>query len=128
MRAATDITGFGLAGHGREMADGANVTLRLRLRDLPLIPGIDRLDVAKFRTRAVKSNREYTERVTRFEGSPDEFRRDFLYDPQTSGGLLICVPPDRVSALVERLTTDGVTAAVIGEVMPRDSEFALVVE
>jgi selenide,water dikinase len=128
VRAATDITGFGLAGHGRELADGAGVTLRLRLRDLPLIAGIDRLDVSKFRTRAVKSNREYTEAVTRFDGAADEFRRDFLYDPQTSGGLLMCVPPDRVPELVQRLTADGVTAAVIGEVLPRQGETALVVQ
>src|SRR5262249_7277848 len=84
--AATDITGFGFAGHALELADGSQVTLVLRLSALPLlIRGSERLDVTKFRTRAVKTNREYTEGSTRFERTPDAFRLEFLYDPQTSG-------------------------------------------
>ncbi|OWK41633.1 selenide, water dikinase SelD [Fimbriiglobus ruber] len=125
--AATDVTGFGLAGHGFEMADGSKVTLRLRLAALPLLPGIEQIDVVTYRTRASKTNREYTESQTRFEGTPDAYRREFLYDPQTSGGLLISVPAARAAALVGRLKESGeLAAAVIGEVTEQDGA-ALVV-
>ena len=124
--AATDVTGFGLAGHGLEMADGSKVTLAIELSKLPLLPGIESLDVTRHRTRASKTNREYTEKSTRFDGKPDPFRLEFFYDAQTSGGLLISLPPGNLPTLVERLTAGGMTAAVIGEVRPREAA-ALVV-
>ena len=67
--AATDVTGFGLAGHAFEMAEGSHTTIVLDLKALPLFPGADRIDVTKFRTRASKSNREYTEADTHFENA-----------------------------------------------------------
>ncbi len=120
--AATDVTGFGLVGHGVEMADGSNVTLLIRLGALPVFPGIDGIDVTKYRTRAIKSNREYTAPRTRFEGTQDSPRLDFAYDPQTSGGLLIAVPTDGANELIRLLTGGGALAAVIGEALPRQSE------
>lgn len=120
VHAATDVTGFGLAGHTYEMADGSGTTIVLDLKALPLIPGIDRIDVTKFRTRAVKSNREYTLPHTHFDGTPDEYRMEFFYDPQTSGGLLISVPADRADELVRKLLANGaLCAAVIGEIVPK---------
>src|SRR5205085_4702077 len=68
--AATDITGFGLAGHGLEMALGSNATLVIELGRLPLIAGIEQLDVTKFRTRASKTNKEYADPHTRLDGTP----------------------------------------------------------
>ena len=100
--AATDVTGFGLAGHALEMAQGSQVTLAIDLSRLPLIPGVEQLDVTKFRTRASKSNREYTEAETQLDGTPDAFRLDFFYDAQTSGGLLISVPAAKADALLKR--------------------------
>jgi selenide,water dikinase len=115
--AATDVTGFALAGHGLEMAQGSNVTLALDLAKLPLIPGVDQLDVMQFRTRASKTNREYVDPHTQFEGTPDPRRLEFFYDAQTSGGLLISVPVAKADELVKHLTTARTpAAAVIGEV------------
>lgn len=125
--AATDVTGFGLAGHGMEMADGSNVTLRIRLSALPMFSGIEQIDVTKHRTRAIKSNREYTEPRTRFDGTQNAPRLDFVYDPQTSGGLLIATPPDKVDELTRLLKANGVLAAVIGEMLPRQMESLLFV-
>lgn len=125
--AATDVTGYGLAGHALEMAEGANVTVRLRLAGLPLLAGIESVDVAKFRTRGSKGNREYVEPSLRFEGSPEAFRSEFLFDPQTSGGLLIAIPADRVDGLLLRLKAAGTLAnAVVGEVLPRQDAALLV--
>jgi selenide,water dikinase len=115
--AATDITGFGFAGHSLEMAAGSNVTLVIELGKLPLIPGIERLDVTKYRTRASKTNREYADPQTHFEGTPDPTRLEFFYDAQTSGGLLISVPAAKADELVRRLTEAKTpVVAVIGEV------------
>ena len=118
--AATDVTGFGLAGHGLEMADGAKVTLVIELAKLPLLSGIGTLNVTRHRTRASKTNREYTEKAMRFAGTPDPYRLEFFYDAQTSGGLLVSVPADRVSVLTDELKKNGaLAAAVIGEVTAR---------
>lgn len=118
--AATDVTGFGLAGHAFEMAEGGHTTLVLDLKAVPLFPAADRIDVTQFRTRASKTNREYTEADTHFDGTPDPWRLEFFYDAQTSGGLLISVPADRADELVRRLTAAGApVAVVIGEVVSR---------
>lgn len=125
---ATDVTGFGLAGHAREVADGSAVTIRLRLDRLPLLPGVEQLDLNKVRTRASGSNREYIAGVTRFDGASDAFHSEFLYDPQTSGGLLLAVSANRAPELLRRLADVGEPASsVIGEVLPRQHSLALLV-
>lgn len=115
--AATDITGFGLAGHGLEMAQGSHVTLTIELAKLPLLSGIEHLDVTRHRTRASKTNAEYAGPHTRFDGTPDPFRLEFFHDAQTSGGLLISVPAARTDALIHELKARNTpVAAVIGAV------------
>jgi selenide,water dikinase len=117
--AATDVTGFGLAGHGLEMAEGSNVTLAIDLAKLPLLAGIEQIDVTRHRTRASKTNKEYADPHTQFAGTPDALRLEFFYDAQTSGGLLISVPAARADELVKRLTEARTpAAAVVGEVRP----------
>ena len=126
--AATDVTGFGLAGHGFEMAEGSGVTLRIELAKLPLLPGIEELDLPKFRTRASKTNREYTIESTAFEGTPDPVRLEFFYDAQTSGGLLISVPRANAGKLKTQLEANGALAwAEIGEVRERSAKALVVV-
>lgn len=118
--AATDITGFGLAGHGFEMAEGGNVTIVFDLSKLPLLAGLLELDLKKFRTRASTSNANYTIEGTHFDGPADELRREVFYDAQTSGGLLIAIASDRLPKLLAELKAAGtLAAAAIGEVVPR---------
>lgn len=125
--AATDITGFGLAGHAMEMAQGSNVTLEIDLAKLPLFAGIDQIDVTKFRTRASKTNREYTEAGTHFDATPNPSRLEFFYDAQTSGGLLISVPSAKAEDLVKRLAgVKSPAAAVIGVVRPFEGKHLIV--
>ena len=118
--AATDVTGFGLAGHTFEMAEGSHTTIVIDLKALPLFPGLDGLDVTRFRTRASKTNREYTLADTHIDGTPDPLRMEVFYDAQTSGGLLISVPADRADDLVGKLKANGAPVAVpIGEIVSR---------
>jgi len=125
--AATDVTGFGLAGHAREMADASNVTLRIALAKLPAFAGIEELILGKFFTRATKSNREYAGASLRFEHEPDPIRVELLFDAQTSGGLLIALPAANVTELIAQLNvSDTPAAAVIGEVLPWQ-ELALII-
>jgi selenide,water dikinase len=127
--AATDVTGFGLAGHSLELALGSGVTIVLDLARLPLIPGAEKLATHKhFRTRASKTNAEYVAPHLRIEGKDDPVRMEFFYDAQTSGGLLVSVPADRAEALVENVRRRGAEfACVIGEVTQRQ-DAALVVK
>jgi selenide,water dikinase len=117
---ATDITGFGLAGHAYEMAEGSGATLVLELGHLPLLPGAEKLARKPYLTRASATNRAYVESGLRIEGKPDPVRLEFFYDAQTSGGLLISVPADRADDLVVNLRKKGnPAAAVVGEVLER---------
>ncbi len=125
--AATDVTGFGLAGHAFEMAEGSRVTLVLELSRLPLLPGAERLAHKPYFTRASKTNAAYVEPGLRVEGRVDPVRLEFFYDAQTSGGLLISVPAERAEALAENARKRGAAAAcVIGEVVERQGGTALV--
>jgi selenide, water dikinase len=125
--AATDVTGFGLAGHTYEMAEGSGTTIVLELSRLPLIPGAEKLAHKPFLTRASATNAAYVAQGLKIEGKPDPVRLEFFYDAQTSGGLLISVPADRAEELVKSLQARGVTAAcIVGEVTERGDK-ALVV-
>lgn len=117
--AATDVTGFGLAGHAYEMATGSGVTLRIDVDRLPVLPGSEALAVPQFFTRASKSNREYVTAALRNDAH-DHPKLEYCFDAQTSGGLLVSCPSDRADELVMRAKDSGADAAcVIGEVQPR---------
>ncbi len=117
--AATDITGFGLAGHAGEMADASNVTLVLEVERLPILPGALAI-LNKNKTRASASNREFAEPRITWEGSPNATLVEFLFDPQTSGGLLLSLPESRAAACVEFARQAGAeSACVVGRVEQR---------
>jgi selenide,water dikinase len=127
VHAATDVTGFGLAGHAFEMAEGSKATLVIDLASLPVFAGAERLVQKRFVTRASATNAAYVQPLLRVEGKPDPVRLEFFYDAQTSGGLLISVPADRAEALVENVRKRGAArACVVGEIVER-GDAALVV-
>jgi selenide,water dikinase len=118
--AATDVTGFGLAGHALEMADGSNTTLIFHLARLPLLPGAAAFARKPYLTRASATNASYVAPSLLKEGALDPVRREFFYDAQTSGGLLISVPAERAQQVVDFCKERGATAAtVVGEVVER---------
>ena len=119
--AATDVTGFGLAGHTYEMARGSGVTIVIELSRLPLLPGAEAIARRPYLTRASASNADYVKEGLRKEGKLDAVRLEFFYDAQTSGGLLISVPAGRAETLVEKVRKRGGSyACVIGEVLPKN--------
>jgi selenide,water dikinase len=125
--AATDITGFGLAGHAYGMAKGSGVTLLIELSKLPLIPGAAKLARKPYLTRASATNAAYVAGDLRVEGKPESVRMEFFYDAQTSGGLLISIPSEKAEALVELARKKGASATcIVGEVLER-GDAALVV-
>jgi len=114
--ACTDITGFGLIGHASEMAEKSGVRVTIRASAVPLLPGA----IEYFRDGQVAGglhrNREYFSRVMSFpvDGSINESIHALLYDPQTSGGLLIAIAPDRVAALQTACVRDALDLWDIG--------------
>ena len=118
--AATDITGFGLGIHACEMADSSNVSLQINLKDLSILPGA--LDLAKrgFITRANKTNREFSQSMVRIEPAVDELLLEMIFDPQTSGGLLISVPQPHAEGLVNAINSQSTeTARLVGSVQQK---------
>ncbi len=125
--AMTDITGYGLAGHAFEMAEGARLTIEIDVRSLPVIEGAEPLAVPRYFTRASASNREVLEGRLRIDPRADLLRLEFAFDAQTSGGLLIAVSADHVSRLLDELRNRGAMAAsVVGRVVERAGEIAIV--
>lgn len=118
--ATTDITGFGLGGHAREMADGSGVTIELEISRLPILPGAAALAAAGYMTRASKSNRQYLEQFMRIESTADRGLLEFVFDAQTSGGMLISLPEDQAEAARMYLQNEGAAAAeIVGRVRER---------
>jgi len=116
VHALTDITGFGLIGHAREMALASNASLRLYASQVPLLEGALDCVRAGYIPGGLKANREFAECVVAYENGISEEVRTILYDPQTAGGLLISVAPDDAIELMRALNAAGVPAVEIGEV------------
>jgi selenide,water dikinase len=118
VHAATDITGFGLAGHAYEMAQGSGVTVALDLERLPLLPHVPELVRKGYFTRASKTNASFVAPGLRIEGKPDPVRLEVFYDAQTSGGLLISVAKEKAEGLVKLAQGRGALATcLVGEVL-----------
>jgi selenide,water dikinase len=118
VHALTDITGFGLIGHAREMALASGVSLRLRASAVPLLTGALECVGAGYIPGGLKANREFAECNVGYEdGIPDDMRT-MLFDPQTAGGLLISVAPQDAADLQRALAAAGIAATLIGEVVP----------
>jgi selenide,water dikinase len=117
--ALTDITGFGLIGHAREMALASNVSLVFQSANIPVLEGALDCIRAGCIPGGLKANREFAECMVGYDPSvPDEIRT-LLFDPQTAGGLLISVGAEDAGALTRALQDAGVPAVEIGQVLPR---------
>jgi selenide, water dikinase len=124
IHSVTDITGFGLLGHAREMAAGSNVSLRINHASLPFLAGAREAARGGFLAGGLKSNRDFLESCVGFAANVAEDVRALLFDPQTSGGLLIA--GGHAEALCAALEQRRIPAAQIGEVTAKRSPLILV--
>ena len=126
IHAATDVTGFGLMGHAREMALGSAVRLSIDVAAIPLLEGaVDAVRLGAVPA-GLRSNRDFAECVVG-DGAgatiADELRA-LLYDPQTAGGLLLAVAPEHSEPLLAEFMAAGLPAARIGRVLALDASRA----
>ena len=118
VHAATDITGFGLIGHVREMAAGSGVSVRINSANVPLLAGAMDCVRAGFIPGGLNNNRDFAECLVSYDESVPAEIRTILFDPQTAGGLLLSVARADSAALLDALKSAGVPAVEIGEVLP----------
>ncbi len=115
----TDVTGFGLIGHAREMAKGSGVSLRIRASQVPLLAGAIECVQHGYVPGGLKANRQFTEGCVEAEDGIPPDRLTLLYDPQTAGGLLISVAEADAARLLTELRNACVDAVEIGEVVAK---------
>jgi selenide,water dikinase len=112
----TDITGFGLIGHLREILLASNVSAKISARTIPILEGALDCIRAGHIPGGLNNNRAFAECLVEYDEQVPADLRTILYDPQTAGGLLICTPEGK--ALAHTLNQAGVPAVQIGEVLP----------
>ena len=128
VHACTDITGFGFLGHALEMSDASDVTLRVRAEAVPAIP--EALEYARMGLvpAGAYRNRGYSKGRVKADGI-EEAVMDLLYDPQTSGGLLVSVPEYQAEAVLKDLAAAGLETrfGMVGSVLPKGEHSIIIV-
>jgi len=119
VHSATDITGFGLLGHGREMAMGSQVSMVMDSARIEFLPDAVEYSRAGFLPGGLKRNRDFIGACVQFASGVGEEVRNLLFDPQTSGGLLLSVAAPDASKLLEALRALAIPAQAIGKVIEK---------
>lgn len=126
VRAATDITGFGLAGHALNIARNSTVRMRIDFDRLIVHDGFYGLVRKGISTGCTRNNQANAERLYVESRALTDEQREVLFDPQTSGGLLLAVSSENVSSLLAELADSGQRAAEVGEVLAGDPAFEVI--
>ncbi len=122
IHACTDITGFGLLGHLAEMVDGSGRSVTLEAHRVPVLPEAEDFAAMGLIPAGAHKNREFRRSMVVFDAQVPLALQDILFDPQTSGGLLISAASTHAMPLLDALHDAGIPAAVIGEVVSDPSE------
>lgn len=117
VNACTDITGFGFLGHAAEMARASKVSLLIESSPLPLLPGALEYARMGLLPAGAYRNRSFLSGEVVFDESVPQEVQDVLYDPQTSGGLLVSVASGKAAAMIKRMRKKGVAGSVVGKVV-----------
>ncbi len=123
IHAATDITGFGLLGHSMQVAKASRVSISLNFSALPVLDRAFDSIKADNLTKAHRSNLSYTKAYFLMNAKLEPYQEQILFDPQTSGGLLLSVARDQAESMVSKLRTRFKKASIIGEVLSAGSHF-----
>jgi selenide,water dikinase len=126
IHACTDVTGFGLAGHGFEMARSSKVSLKINLDNVPIM--LEALDMYRkgMRTGVNQFNRQMVADNVRFDVNLPDWHEEIVFDPQTSGGLLVSIPHTQGHDLMMALQALNVDAAIIGDVIVQSTDAYLI--
>ena len=128
IHAVTDVTGFGLAGHALEMAKSSGAGLQIALDDLPVMDEAFAMYQKGMNTGVNKYNERLVSEYLSFKVEYPDWRRQIIYDPQTSGGLLAALPGNQAPELVKALRKAATpAAAIIGNVISADGTVSLVI-
>jgi selenide,water dikinase len=119
VKGATDVTGFALLGHAWEMACASNVTIEIDSASVPLINGALNLAAAGLLTSGDKTNRDYVGEEVEAAATVDSNLMKLFYDPQTAGGLLLVIAPEKADELLSDLRRNYQRAKIIGRVTER---------
>lgn len=117
--ACTDVTGFGLLGHGYEMASGGGSTLVFDSRKIPYMHGAPELAQMGLIPGGAYRNMDYVKPYVRVESGVPQWCVDLMADPQTAGGLLVAMPPEKARELAARLQEDCPWVAIVGEAVEK---------
>jgi selenide,water dikinase len=128
IQAATDITGFSLAGHASEMAEQSGLTLRLNWRDIPLLPGAERYANEGLVPGGSRRNQNFFGPLVKQLSPLDEWQEALLFDPQTSGGLLLAVDADDADRLRQAFIAADENLFEIGEARAADPDAPVRIE
>jgi selenide, water dikinase len=115
---ATDVTGFGLIGHVREMALAGKVSVQIDAAKVPMLSGASECIRAGHIPGGLKANRDFAECLVEYGAGVDEATKTLLFDPQTAGGLLLSIAPESAARYIARVKSLGGDASVIGEILP----------
>jgi selenide,water dikinase len=117
VHACKDVTGFGLLGHACEMIDGAQVGMEIHSAAVPLFPEAKKYYEKGMVPGGLHRNRDYRKNMVDFNKKVPDYLQDLLFDPQTSGGLLIAVSKSKAPRLQNKLQSSGIKAPIIGKIV-----------
>lgn len=126
INSCTDITGFGLLGHLYEMASGSNVSIRVHYGNINIIDGTEDFAKMGIIPGGAYRNKDYVKDNVVFDGSMEEYKKDILFDPQTSGGLILSVSRNDAGSLMEKLKSIQTSCSIIGEVTEKKDNYLFV--
>ncbi len=127
VHACTDITGFGLIGHACQLAGNSHAGIKIHFSDVPIFDEALEFSKQGFTPGGLHRNRDFYSPKVKISNQLPDFRQDILFDPQTSGGLLISLDSSKAGLLLEKLGQAGVMeAALIGEVVAKSKELITV--
>ena len=127
VHACTDITGFGFLGHLAEMVEGSGCGVQIQADSVPVYPEALEYAAMGLVPAGAYRNRDFRQSMLDFHSEVDRKLQDVLFDPQTSGGLLICVAPEKAEDLAKALQAKGIQdAAIVGEVISEPKERIIV--
>ncbi len=127
VHACTDITGFGILGHAAEMARGSGVSIRITAANIPVLPEVKNLARMGMIPAGAYHNKNHLDDNVSFNPDLNDIEKFILFDPQTSGGLLISVAPEKQDILLEKLQEYGVPdARIVGKVTAQDKHLIII--